>query len=95
MQAIFFDGGRFNIRSACSDSIDDELYRTNFEQLARQAMAALDFKFTDSSRAIFYWLELLKQSPLFKQWKINKLCLASATFCGELKTLAGIGVAWN
>jgi hypothetical protein len=89
LHVIFIDGGRFKILSDHSDSTVDALERQKFEQLARQAMVALGFKFTDASRAIFYWLELLKQhSPHFKGWKIRHLCFASADFCAELETRA-------
>jgi hypothetical protein len=89
LQAIFFDETRFNIFSNYPDPTDDILERQKFEVLARQAMATLDFRFADSSRAIFYWLQFLKQrSPHFKQWKCRRLCAASADFCAELKTLA-------
>jgi len=89
LQVIFFDETRFNIFSDYPDPVDDILERQKFELLARQAMAALDFRFADSSRAIFYWLQFLKQkSPHFKQWKSYHLCAASADFCAELKTRA-------
>jgi hypothetical protein len=89
LQAILLDGARFNIWSSHLDSTDDELHREKFEHLARQAMAALDFRFSDSTRAIFYWLQLLKQkSPLLKGWNTKRLCLASENFCRELKTRA-------
>jgi hypothetical protein len=89
LQAILLDGARFHIWSSLADSTDDELHREKFEHLARQAMAALDFRFSDSTRAIFYWLQLLKQkSPLLKGWNTKRLCLASENFCRELKTRA-------
>jgi hypothetical protein len=72
LQAILFDGTRFNLNSSCSDATDNELHREKFEHLARQATAALDFRFSDSSRAIFYWLQLLKQnSPLLKGGRLT------------------------
>jgi hypothetical protein len=51
--AVFFDETRFNIISDYPDPTDDVLERQKFELLARQAMTALDFRFADSSRAIF------------------------------------------
>jgi hypothetical protein len=89
LHAVFFDEVRFNVFSENPDPTEDILERQKFELLARQAMAALGFRFADSSRAIFYWLQFLKQkSPHFKQWKCHRLCAASADFCAELKTRA-------
>ncbi len=39
LQAILFDGTRFNLNSSCSDATDNELHREKFEHLARQATA--------------------------------------------------------
>ena len=89
LQVAFFDEVRFNVFSEIPDSTDNILERQKFELLARQAIAALGFRFADSSRAIFYWLQFLKQkSPHFKRWKCHPLCAASAGFCAELKTRA-------
>lgn len=89
LRVVFFDEVRFNIFSDYPDPTDDMVERQKFELLARQAMAALDFRFVDFSRAVFYWLQFLKQkSPHFKKWKCLSLCAASAEFCAELMTRA-------
>jgi len=61
-----------------------------FIRLARQAMAALRFNFTDSSRAVDYWVYLLKQeSPhRYKHCRIPALWAASAELCMEFETRA-------
>ena len=52
-------------------------------------MAALGFKFREPSRAVDYWLDLLRQeNPHLRKWLIPRLCFASAEFCLELETRA-------
>jgi hypothetical protein len=58
----------------------------HFNYLSRQAMAALGFRFADSSRAVRYWLLVLRQQGYFQPPNRWGVCKASEDFCTELET---------
>jgi hypothetical protein len=71
LSAVFVEGGRKDIGGPEHPGARDHLH-ANFATLARRAMAALGFKFSDPARAVNYWLELLRQeSPYFKESRIS------------------------
>jgi len=85
--ALFTDGGRKHI--IFDGTQHGEFLRGRFDQLARRAMAALNFTFTNPSRTVDYWLDILRQeSPHFEDGRISRLCFASAELCRELETRA-------
>ena len=89
LRASFADGGRVSI--VTDGPYDPQRNHIHvFIRLARQALAALGFKFTNSSRAVYYWLDLIRQEAphRYKRWRIPALCAASAELCMEFETRA-------
>lgn len=89
LSLMLLDGGRVEFRPEPRDPATFDRLHREFERLCREVMVTLGFRFSDSSRAVYYWAALIKQeNPRLRTWRLPDLCRESAALCGELKTRA-------